>query len=115
MESNSQPLEKILFTLGELRGNSCEVIRLDLVIVGLDHGFLAGKVVVSGAKGDVGGFGYFSHRDGVDSALAEQAQSRVENEGPCCLTCGAGLLRVEHVQIMGLRKLTCQGKSEHVQ
>src|SRR5215472_4025243 len=80
MEGNSQPLEKILLTLG-----------------------------------DVGGFGDFPHRDGVDSALAEQAQGRTENEGPCSLTGRPDFLGVEHVQIMGPSKVACQGKNEHVQ
>src|SRR5215472_4809202 len=114
MERGFQPFGKVVFTLRQMSRHSVEVIGLDLVIVGLNDRFLGGKVVVSGSQCDTSGLRDFAHCDCLDSALAEESQSRLQDKRPCRLTGWAGFWFIEHVQIIDCTPLLCQAKTEHV-
>src|SRR5690242_731827 len=94
---------------------------LHLVVVSHHNGFLALKVVISRARGDLSRARYVTHGRRFETPRAEQLQSLLEDyllRRFAQRFCGARCARsgsIEHVQIIEGGDRGCQAKNEHVQ
>jgi hypothetical protein len=115
MEGGTEAISQIQMPFGEGCGHSAGVFGLNIVVVGLDDGFLAREIVVGGAEGSSRSGGQFAHGDGFDAALAEGAEGGGEDVGASENGFRSGRGRIEHVQIAGRALQVVKNFSEHVQ
>src|ERR1700761_1154558 len=69
-------------------------------VVGLDNRFLAGKIIVGRALGDVGTRGDVLHGRGIEAVFTKELQSTVEDVLPGQFAFGSRGLIFEHGQIL---------------
>lgn len=108
VEGSAQPVFQVEAALrsgvAESRGEAAGVLGLHVIVIGLNDGFLAGEVVVGGAKGRPGSSGEFAHSGGVEAALTENGQCGRYEMGPSELGLWSGSHSgygiIEHVQII---------------
>src|SRR5271155_452069 len=115
MEGGAEAIFEVEMLIGECRGNPVSVFGLNVVVIGLDDGFFAGEIVVGGAEGRGRGSGEVAHGDGVEAALAKDAESGGEDVGAGKAGFGRGGGRsIEHVQIIEPSRWIVKNYFEHV-
>src|SRR6266481_9478640 len=86
MECNTKAFAKPGLPFPLFTDRSC-MDALHLVVIGGDDGFLAGKIIVGSAGGNVGGSGDVSHGRGFKARSAKQVECGRQNQRVCFLAC----------------------------
>lgn len=101
VKSDTQAVVEVEFSFGEGGSDPGGVFGLNFVVIGLDDGFFAGEVVVSGSEGQVSCGGDFAHGGRFQAALAEDAECSVKDVRASLMAFGTGEFLFEHVQGIG--------------
>jgi hypothetical protein len=91
------------------------VFGLHVVVIRLNDGFFARKIIIGCAKSHPGSSCDLPHRGGFQTTLAENPDGVVENIGSRFGALTSGDLFIEHVQILQHSLFLVKSYFEHVQ
>src|SRR4029077_4988348 len=115
MKGGAEPALEVQVTSGKSVSHAASVFGLNIIVVGLNDGFLAGEVVVGGAERSSRCGCEFAHGGGFQTALAKDTKCGGEKVGTSELCFGRGNGFIEHVQILETKRAIVKNNSEHVQ